>query len=147
MKVFEDPGDPESDVVETEILAPTDTDGDVIEPDELTDDEQSELSDLVKGFIEFLRGPKPKKPAKSGGDDHKRDQGGRFARQQAAMTAREGRVKEREAKLKDRQADVARATMDNALSSEALADARHAREQGRTCLLYTSDAADERSSV
>src|SRR5678815_4939258 len=146
MKVFEDPGDPESDVVETEILAPTDTEGEVIEPDELTDDEESELSDLVKGFIEFLRGPKPKKPAK-GGDGHKRDQGGRFARQQAALTAREGRVKEREAKLKDRQADVARATMDNALSSEALADARHAREQGRTCLLYTSDAADERSSV
>jgi hypothetical protein len=137
MKVFEDPGDPESDVVETEILAPTDADGDVIEPDDVdegdVDADGEEISELVKGFIEFLRGPKPKKPAKTGrGDDHKRDQGGRFARQQAAMTAREKRVAEREARLKDRQADVARATMDNALSSEALADARHAREQGRT---------------
>lgn len=135
---FEDPGDPESDVVESEILAPTDEAGELIEPDELTDDEEAELSDIVKGFIEFLRGPKPKKPAK-GRDSHKRDQSGKFAHTEARQNARDAQLTTRERalvehqkELNDRKADVARATMENALSSEALADAEHARREGRT---------------
>lgn len=130
---FEDPGDPDSPLIETEILAPTDAQGDVIQPDELTEDEEVELSDLVKGFIEFLQGPKPKKPAKGGGgDDRKRDQGGRFAKQEARLAERRARLSAREKELANRRADVARAAMQNALSGEALADAERARREGRT---------------
>lgn len=126
MKAFEDPGDPESAVVETEILGPTDVEGELIDPD---DDQDDELSDIVKGFIEFLRGPKPKKSgkAKGGGDAHKRDQAGRFA-------AREARLKAGQQRVKEREADTKRAIQENNLSNEALADAENARRSGRTDL-------------
>lgn len=128
VKAFEDPGDPDSAVVEREILAPTDADGELVEPD----DEQDEgLSDVVKGFIEFLRGPKAKKPAK-GGDDRKRDRDGQFAAREGRVKDREARVREREAEVRGREADVRRAKQENDLSSEALADAENARRMGRT---------------
>lgn len=129
---FEDPGDPQSPVVEEEILAPTSADGELVEPDEADDELDADLPDLVKGFIEFLRGPKPKKAKTHGSDSHKRDQGGRFARQEARLKDREGKLSKREQALKDRQADVTRTIMENALSREALADAEQARLHGRT---------------
>lgn len=128
---FEDPGDPESAVIETEILAPTAADGELIDPD---DEQDAELTDLVKGFIEFLRGPKARKPARGGkgSDDRKRDKDGQFAAREARLKEREGRLRQRENAARGREADTRRAITENRLSSEALADAEHARTMGRT---------------
>lgn len=126
------PDDPES----PELLVPLDGHGDVLQPQEPTADELAAYDEITKGFIDFLRGPKPKKAGKA-----KRDQGGKFSHtdtrdkalksREARAAAAEARAKLRDAASKARDADTHRAITENQLSTEALSDAQHARLAGR----------------